>query len=89
MAETACASVLQAHGDDTEAFRRYMAAAEAFERMGQRYEAARCFLWAAGIRGVETQGVDARSLVERALLIFRDLGVVTAERQARQQLKQK
>jgi ADP-heptose:LPS heptosyltransferase len=86
MADAAHATVLQARGNNAEALRRFIAAAEAFERIGQRFDAARCLLWAGSVPRASTGTVDQRGLVERALRSFQKLGAATAEAQARRQL---
>jgi ADP-heptose:LPS heptosyltransferase len=86
MADTAHATVLHARGKNAEALRRFITAAEAFERIGQRFDAARCFLWAGSVPRASTDTVDRRGLVERALDSFQELGAAAAEAQARRQL---
>jgi hypothetical protein len=64
----------------------YLAAADAFQRIGQRFDAARCLLWAGSVPRASADTVDRRGLLERALTSFQELRAATAEAQARRQL---
>jgi hypothetical protein len=83
MAGMARAGVDQARGDHAVASERFLAAAAAFERLGQRFDAARCLL-AAGQSAADAGGAQpARALAGRALTTFDALGAATAAARAR------
>lgn len=79
------ARVERAHGNVAGASRRFQAAAAAFERVDQPFEAARCLL-EAGQTVASEDDTAARNLAGRALVVFENLGAATAASQARELL---
>ncbi|HEU5315316.1 MAG TPA: AAA family ATPase [Chloroflexota bacterium] len=86
MAEMAHAAVLQARAEHQAAAQRFLAAAGAFEHIGQPYDTARCVLGAGQATAGQGDPEQARGLVQRALASFESLGAVTAAARARQDL---
>lgn len=86
MAHMTHGTVLRARNDYDRATGVFLAAAEIFEQIGQRFDAARCVFRAAQSRADCGDTEQARSLTKGALAVFRELGAETARRQAEEHL---
>ena len=83
MAGMARAGVEGSRGELAAAVRRYVAASAEFERVGQRFDAARALHAAGRTAATAGDGPTARSLVGRALTTFEALGAATAAARSR------
>ncbi len=88
MADMARAGIEGSHGELAAAAQRYLSASAEFERLGQRFDAARALHAAGRTAATAGDGPTALDLVGRALTTFEALGATTAAARSRTLLSQ-